>query len=131
MNSLARLENQGQTLFENYDQWIIELLYRFTAILTIYDPKAIWCCGGTAMKHLVRTPKNIGHAIREARKAKSLTQTDLAAMSGVWQETISKIENGSGGTKLETIFELLAALDLELTVTERSKGASDGLEDIF
>ena len=83
------------------------------------------------MKHLVRTPKNIGHAIREARKAKSLTQTDLAAMSGVWQETISKIENGSGGTKLETIFALIAALDLELTVTERSKGTSDGLEDIF
>lgn len=83
------------------------------------------------MKHLVRTPKNIGHAIREARKAKNLTQTDLASLSGVWQETISKIENGSGGTKLETIFALIAALDLELTVTERSKGASDGLEDIF
>ena len=83
------------------------------------------------MKHLVRTPKNIGHAIREARKAKSLTQTNLASMSGVWQETISKIENGSGGTKLETIFALLAALDLELTVIERSKGDSDELEDIF
>ena len=51
-------------------------------------------------------------------------------MSGVWQETISKIENGSGGTKLETLFNLIAALDLEITVTERSKGASDGLEDI-
>lgn len=83
------------------------------------------------MKHLVRTPKSIGQAIREARKAKNLTQTDLASLSGVWQETISKIENGSGGTKLETIFELIAALDLELTVTERSKGASDRLEDIF
>jgi len=85
------------------------------------------------MKHLVRTSKNLGHAIREARKAKNLTQKELASMSGVWQETISKIggENGSGGTKLETLFDLVAALDLEITVTERSKGASDGLEDIF
>jgi HTH-type transcriptional regulator/antitoxin HipB len=83
------------------------------------------------MKHLVRTPKNIGHAIREARKAKNLTQSDLASLSGVWQETISRIENGSGGTKLETIFALIAALDLELTMTERSKGDSDRLEDIF
>lgn len=83
------------------------------------------------MKHLVRTPKNIGFAMREARKAKNLTQSDLASLSGVWQETISRIENGSCGTKLETIFALIAALDLELTVTERSKGDSDRLEDIF
>jgi HTH-type transcriptional regulator / antitoxin HipB len=83
------------------------------------------------MKHLVRTPKNLGHAVRQARKSKNLTQKELAAMSGVWQETISKIENGSGGAKLETVFDLIAALDLEIIVTERSKGASDGLEDIF
>lgn len=83
------------------------------------------------MKHLVRTPKNIGHAIRQARKEKNLTQKELASMSGVWQETISKIETGSSGTKLETIFDLMAALDLEITVSERSKGISDGLEDIF
>ena len=83
------------------------------------------------MKHLVRTSKNLGHAIREARKAKKLTQKELASMSGVWQETISKIENGSGVTKLETVFDLTAALEIEITVTERSKGTSDGLEDIF
>jgi len=83
------------------------------------------------MQHLVRTSKNIGHAIRQARKEKNLTQKDLASLSGVWQETISKIETGSSGTKLETIFDLIAALDLEITVRERSKGTSDGLEDIF
>lgn len=83
------------------------------------------------MKHLVRTSKNLGHAIREARKAKSLTQKELAVMSGVWQETISKIENGNSGAKLGTVFDLIAALELEITVTERSKGTSDGLEDIF
>lgn len=83
------------------------------------------------MKQLARTPKNIGHAIRQARKNKKLTQKELASRSGVWQETISKIENGLGGTKMETIFDLLAALDLELTVTDRSKGTTDALEDIF
>jgi HTH-type transcriptional regulator/antitoxin HipB len=83
------------------------------------------------MQHLVRTSKNIGHAIRQARKEKNLTQKDLASLSGVWQETISKIETGSSGTKLETVFDLMAALDLEITVSERSKGTSDGLEDIF
>jgi HTH-type transcriptional regulator/antitoxin HipB len=110
---------------------IIYLNYDWRIILTYYDLKVILINGRTVMKHLVRTSKNLGHAIREARKAKNLTQKELASMSGVWQETISKIENGSGGTKLETLFDLIAALDLEITVTERSKGASDGLEDIF
>ena len=82
------------------------------------------------MKHLARTPKDIGHAIRQARTARQMTQKQLAVDSGVWQETISKIENGSPGTKLETIFDLCAALGLELVITDRSKGAA-ALEDIF
>ena len=51
------------------------------------------------MKHLVRLPKNIGHAIRLARKEKNLTQKELASMSGVWQETISKIKTGRNGKR--------------------------------
>jgi HTH-type transcriptional regulator/antitoxin HipB len=60
-----------------------------------------------------------------------LTQKELAIRSGVWQETISKIENGLSGTKLETIFDLLSALELEVTIDDRSKGSSTSLEDIF
>lgn len=83
------------------------------------------------MRTLARTPKDIGHAIRQARKVRNLTQKDLATRSGVWQETISKIENGLSGTKIDTIFDLFAALDLEFQVQDRSKGSSDKLEDIF
>lgn len=83
------------------------------------------------MKIIARTPKDIGHAIRQARKALNLTQKGLATRSGIWQETISKIENGLSGTKMETIFDLLAALDLEIQIQERSKGSSDSFEDIF
>ncbi len=73
----------------------------------------------------------MGHAIRQVRKQKNLTQKQLASLSGVWQETISRTENGNSGTKLETVFDLMAALELEITVTERSKGASDAFEDIL
>ena len=83
------------------------------------------------MKTLARTPKDIGHAIRSTRKARKLTQKELATRSGVWQETISKIENGVASTKLETVFDILAALDLELQVQDRTKGTASDLEDIF
>ena len=82
------------------------------------------------MKNPVRTRRDIGHAIQRARRHRKLTQVALAATSGVWQPTISKIENG-GDAKLETIFALLAALDLELTVDDRGKGFADTMEEIF
>ena len=81
------------------------------------------------MDKLARTPNDIGHAIRQARKQQALSQQALATKSGVWQETISKIENGSPGTRLETIFDLCAALNLEIVISERSKGSNDFLED--
>ena len=80
------------------------------------------------MNYLARTPADIGHALRRARKKNGLTQRELASMSGVWQETISKIENGLPGAKLETIFDICAALDIELIVTNRSKGTTEFLE---
>jgi HTH-type transcriptional regulator/antitoxin HipB len=83
------------------------------------------------MQYLARTPKDVGRAIREARKRRKLTQTNLAVLSGVWQETISKVENGVASTKLDTLFDLLAALDLEITIGERTKGSTAALEDIF
>jgi len=82
------------------------------------------------MNQLARTPKDIGTALRNARRNQKLSQQSLATKSGVWQETISKIENGSPGTRLETIFDLFAALDLEIQITNRSKGDTDFLENM-
>lgn len=93
----------------------------------IYSPYSL---PGANMKQLARSPKDVGHAIRLARKDRGLTQKELASKSGVWQKTISKIENGTSDAKLETIFNLLAALDLEVTVDIRSKGSADAFEDI-
>ena len=83
------------------------------------------------MNFLSRSPRDIGHALREARRDRGWSQKELAERCGLWQETISKIERGAGGTKLDSLFDLLAALDLELTVRDRSKGSQAALEDIF
>jgi len=47
------------------------------------------------------------------------------------QEKVSVIESGQEGAKLSTIFALLAALNLEITVGERSGKSGKGIEDIF
>lgn len=83
------------------------------------------------MNTIARTPQDIGTALRNARKSAGYTQKALAERSGIWQETISKIETGTGSAKLDTIFDLCAALDLELNISQRSKGADIALEDIL
>ena len=83
------------------------------------------------MDQMARTTKDLGQALRAARKANGLTQAELAARAGVWQRTVSNIETGTSGAKAETIFDLLAALDLELRIVPRSKMTPRDLEDIF
>lgn len=83
------------------------------------------------MDQIARTTKDLGQTLRAARKTKGLTQAELAARAGVWQRTVSNIETGASGAKAETIFDLLAALDLELRIVPRSKMSPRDLEDIF
>lgn len=86
---------------------------------------------GGNMLHYARNAKQLGHALRELRVQKGFTQKQLADLVGVWQETVSNVERGSDGTKLETVFALLGVLDYEIEVIERRKGSVDELESIF
>ncbi len=83
------------------------------------------------MDQIARTTKDLGQTLRAARKAKGLTQAELAARAGIWQRTVSNIETSASGAKVDTIFDLLAALDLELHILPRSKMTPGDLEDIF
>jgi len=99
--------------------------------LIAYDPYAIILQKDNHMKRIARAPKDIGNELRRVRKEAKLSQRELAERVGLWQETISKIENGASATKLGTIFDICAALDLELIISPRSKGANVDLEDIL
>ena len=83
------------------------------------------------MENYARTPKQIGQALQRIRHRSHLTQGELGVRSGLWQETISKVESGVGGTKLETFCDILAALDLELMIIPRRKSTPSDIEDMF
>lgn len=83
------------------------------------------------MNDLARTPRQIGTIIQRARKKRDWTQMQLAERAGLRQATISMIESGEKPAKLETILAVLAALDLELRIGERSKGLERDIEELF
>lgn len=68
------------------------------------------------MEQIVHSPKSLGDAIKRQRKAKKMNQTETGSTFKIEQSTISSIEQGAPGTRLETLFRLLAALDLELVI---------------
>ena len=55
----------------------------------------------------------------------------LAERAGLRQATISMIERGEKSAKLESIQAVLAALDLEFRIGERSKGHGSDIEKLF
>lgn len=82
------------------------------------------------MNHIARTPEQIGAAVRRHRKLQSLTQRQLGEKTSLRQATISDLETGEGGVQLKTLMQVLAALNLELVIQNRSTAQRD-IEDIF
>lgn len=63
----------------------------------------------------------LAHAMRDERKKCKLNQSQVAESMGIKQSTVSDFENHPEGTRLETLFKLLAALDLELHLSKRGE----------
>lgn len=80
---------------------------------------------------IARSSGQVGRLIQRFRLEQGWTQTQLAQLAGQRQEMISKIETGQGGVKLSTLFDVLAALGLEMTLEPRSQSSTADIEDIF
>ncbi|PNU20084.1 transcriptional regulator [Geothermobacter hydrogeniphilus] len=65
--------------------------------------------------------KSLGIILKSVRKSKGLNQTETGKLVGVDQTTISKIERGESNARIDTLFRILAALDMELIVRPREK----------
>ncbi|HEJ7885427.1 TPA: helix-turn-helix domain-containing protein [Serratia liquefaciens] len=69
----------------------------------------------------ITSAQMLAHTLRNERKKRNQSQSKTADSIGLKQATVSAFENNPDGTRLETLFKLLAALDLELQVTPRGK----------
>lgn len=71
------------------------------------------------MHQVLRTSKIFGAAIARRRKTAGLTQSDLAGKVNTRQATISDLENGKGGTRIDIVFAIMAVLNLEIILQDR------------
>ena len=77
------------------------------------------------MEKIIRNNKDLGEAIRLARRNMGLRQIDLARRASVRQALVSELENGATTAKLDTVIRMVAALDMDLSIVPRQNAEFD------
>ena len=72
----------------------------------------------------IRSAAALGRVIRREREARGLTQTDLAQAGGATRQAVLKLEAGHETQALRTVFDLLSAMGIELTIREVGRHGS-------
>ena len=74
----------------------------------------------------IRTPLDLGLAIRDRRRKLKLSQTELARKAGVGRQWVVAIEHGKSRAELSLVLRTLAALDLPLTIDPGARRLPSG-----
>ena len=64
----------------------------------------------------IRTPLDLGLAIRDRRRKLKLSQAELARKVGVGRQWVVAIEHGKSRAELGLVLRTVSALDLPLTI---------------
>lgn len=83
------------------------------------------------MNIVVRSPKDLGQALKRYRLNDNISQAELAESIQTHQMGISRIETGRLSRTLSLIFSILKILDLEIEIRPRRKGSAKDIEDMF
>ena len=63
----------------------------------------------------------IAEQVTEQRKARGLSQKELAELTGTTQSAIARLESGGRPPRIDTLLRIAEALDCELIVELRSR----------
>lgn len=70
---------------------------------------------------VIRTPKDLGHLIRDNRTRNGMTQAELASRVGVSRKWIIDLERGKPTAVLSLAFRTLRVLGLEVDAKSQSE----------
>ncbi|GAA0374645.1 hypothetical protein GCM10009092_43590 [Bowmanella denitrificans] len=78
----------------------------------------------------VTDPKTLSVYLRDERKRRGISQSQVADLVGLRQGTVSRFESSPEKMQLDTLFRLLSALELELSVTPKGSIKPEENDDI-
>ncbi|BCV31176.1 transcriptional regulator [Shewanella algae] len=78
---------------------------------------------------MIYSPKQLADMMLLIRQKNGWTQSELAKKVGIKQATISNFENNPNKTTLSTFFKLVQAMDLTLSIQEKTQPTSPSEND--
>ncbi|MCF6267614.1 MAG: helix-turn-helix domain-containing protein [Desulfuromusa sp.] len=75
------------------------------------------------------SPRILGQILKSARTQKRLTQDQAGNLVGITQAMVSRFERGESNIRIDTLFRLMSALELELLVNPREEQTGQGEGD--
>jgi HTH-type transcriptional regulator/antitoxin HipB len=73
---------------------------------------------------LIHTPRDLGAAIRDRRKAMGIDQTEPATRVGTSRRWLTEIEAGKPGASIGLLLRILGALGMQVTLSDNSTPAT-------
>ncbi|ORT48950.1 antitoxin [Vibrio sp. qd031] len=78
---------------------------------------------------MIYSPKQLADMMLLIRQKNGWTQSELAKRVGIKQATISNFENSPDKTTLSTFFKLIQAMELTLSIQEKTQVSSQDSQD--
>lgn len=78
------------------------------------------------MDYVVRTASQLEPLLRGFRKARKYSQSTLANRLGVSQQALSALEREPETASFSRLLQVLAALDVEIVLRDKTSGGDDG-----
>lgn len=73
---------------------------------------------------LIISPKVLAMMVTNQRKQLKLSQAEIAKRIGLRQQTISDFENNPANTRLDTLFRILSAVNLDLSLSAKDSSTT-------
>ncbi|KTD50115.1 Antitoxin HipB [Legionella quinlivanii] len=77
---------------------------------------------------IIRSAKDLALYLNDKRKQLKMSQSEVADLVGLKQDTISKFENSPDNSRIDTLFRILSALNLNISLVEKNQETHKELE---
>ena len=77
---------------------------------------------------IISSAKDLALYLNDKRKQLKMSQSEVADLVGLKQDTISKFENSPDNSRIDTLFRILSALNLNISLVEKGQETYEEIE---
>lgn len=77
---------------------------------------------------IISSAKDLALYLNDKRKQLKMSQSEVADLVGLKQDTISKFENNPDNSRIDTLFRILSALNLNMSLVAKEQNTHEEIE---